>query len=171
MSSGLGAVDRSKAIALGGERAGSGCGRRPGDACRYDMALDSGCTARLASLVMETINGCTVIMSAEAAEPISFGQAATDGAYRILAGTIPAGRPAPAFHVHPHTDEAFYVARGEITCLLGDREIKVSEGCFVFIPRETPHTAWNSGDAPMRGMIVISPGDAEHVFFEPARTT
>lgn len=118
---------------------------------------------------METINGCTVIMSSEAAEPISFGQAETDGAYRILAGTIPAGHPAPAFHVHPHTDEAFYVASGEITCLLVDREIKVLEGGFVFIPRGTPHTAWNSGDAPMLGMIVISPGGAEHVF-EPAQT-
>jgi mannose-6-phosphate isomerase-like protein (cupin superfamily) len=131
------------------------------------MALDSGCTAHLAWLAMETINGCTVIMSSEAAEPISFGQAETDGAYRIMAGSIPAAHPAPDFHVHPHTDEAFYVANGEITCLLADREIKVPAGGFVFIPRGTPHTAWNSGDAPMLGMIVISPGGAEHVF-EPA---
>jgi len=50
---------------------------------------------------METINGCTVIMSSEAAEPISFGQAETDGAYRILAGTIPAGHPAAAFQMDP----------------------------------------------------------------------
>ena len=148
----------------------SGSWRRPYDACRHEMALDSGCTAPLASLAMETINGCTVIMPSEATEPISFGPAETDGAYRILAGTIPAGDPAPAFHVHPHTDEAFYVASGEITCLLGDREIKVPEGGFVFIPRGTPHTAWNSGDAPMLGMIVISPGGAEHVF-ELAQTT
>jgi hypothetical protein len=56
---------------------------------------------------METINGCSVIMSSEAAEPISFGQTETDGAYRILAGTIPAGHPAPALYVHPQTDEAF----------------------------------------------------------------
>jgi mannose-6-phosphate isomerase-like protein (cupin superfamily) len=90
--------------------------------------------------------------------------------YRILAGSIPAGHPAPAFHVHPRTDEAFYVASGEITCLLGDREVKVPEGGFVFIPRGTPHTAWNSGDAPMLGMIVISPDGAEHVF-EPAQIT
>src|SRR5215217_6333978 len=103
------------------------------------MALDRGSTARLASLLMETINGCTVIMSSEAAEPIGFGQAETDGAYRILAGTIPAGQPAPDFHLHPHTDEAFYVAAGKITCLLGDREIEVPAGGFVFIPRGTPH--------------------------------
>jgi mannose-6-phosphate isomerase-like protein (cupin superfamily) len=62
------------------------------------------------------------------------------------------------------------VASGETTCVLGDRDITVSEGGFVFIPRGTPHTAWNSGDPPMLGMIVISPGGAERAF-EPARTT
>jgi len=60
---------------------------------------------------METINGCTLILSSEAAEPIGFGEAETGGAYR-----------------------------------------------------------WNPGDAPMLGMIVISPGSAEHLF-EPAQTT
>jgi hypothetical protein len=57
---------------------------------------------------METINGCTLIPPPEAPEPVSFGAAETDGAYRVLAGTIPPGQPAPPFHVHPHTDEAFY---------------------------------------------------------------
>jgi mannose-6-phosphate isomerase-like protein (cupin superfamily) len=119
---------------------------------------------------METINGCTVIFSSEAPEPVSFGAADTDGAYRILAGKVPRGYPAPAIHFHPHTDEAFYVASGELTCLLGDREIQVPAGSFVFIPRGTPHTAWNFGDGPMLGVIMISPGGAEHVF-EPAQAT
>jgi hypothetical protein len=25
-----------------------------------------------------------------------------------------------------------------------------------------PHTVWNSGDGPLRGLILISPGSAEH---------
>jgi mannose-6-phosphate isomerase-like protein (cupin superfamily) len=112
---------------------------------------------------METINGCTVIPPSEA-EPVSFGPVEMDGAYRVLAGAIPAGQPAPPFHVHPHTDEAFHVAAGEATFLLGDREVRVTAGGFVFVPRGTPHTAWNSGDDPMLGLIVISPGGAEHVF-------
>jgi mannose-6-phosphate isomerase-like protein (cupin superfamily) len=112
---------------------------------------------------METINGCTVIPLSEA-EPVSFGPAEMDGAYRVLAGTIPAGQPAPPFHVHPHTDEAFYVAAGEAKFLLGDREVRVTTGGFVFVPRGMPHTAWNAGDDPLLGLIVISPGAAEHVF-------
>jgi hypothetical protein len=62
------------------------------------------------------------------------------------------------------------VASREITCLLGDHEVKVPEDGFVSIPHGTPHTAWHAGDSPMLGMIVISPGGAEHVF-EPAQTT
>lgn len=119
---------------------------------------------------METINGCTVIPASAAAEPASFGPEETDRAYRVLAGTIPADEPAPPFHVHPHTDEAFYIADGEAAFLLGDREVRVTTGGFVFIPRGMPHTAWNSGDGPMLGLIVISPGDAEHVF-EPVEAS
>jgi len=113
---------------------------------------------------METINGCTVIPPSGAPEPLSFGPAEMDGAYRVLTGTIPAGQPAPPFHLHPHTDETFCVAAGEASFLLGDCEVRVIAGGFVFVPRGMPHTAWNSGDDPMLGLIVISPGDAEHVF-------
>ena len=66
---------------------------------------------------METINGCTVIPRSEAGELVNFGPSQMDGAYRVLAGTIPPGTPAPPFHVHPHTDEAFYVAAGEASFL------------------------------------------------------
>jgi mannose-6-phosphate isomerase-like protein (cupin superfamily) len=119
---------------------------------------------------METINGCTVIAPSEGPEPANFGPSEMDGAYRVLAGTIPADQPEPPFHIHPHTDEAFHIAGGEATFLLGDREVRVTAGGFVFIPRGMPHTAWNSGDGPMLGLIMISPGDAEHVF-EPVEAS
>ena len=63
----------------------------------------------------------------------------------------------------PHTDEAFYVAEGDATFQLGDREVPAGPGCLVFVPRGTPHTVWNSGDRQVRGLIVVSPGDAEHL--------
>ena len=113
---------------------------------------------------METINGSTVIRRSDGSEPVAFGATETDGAYRVVVGAIPPGQPAPPFHVHPHTDEAFYISSGEATFLLGDREIRVDAGGFVFVPRGTPHTAWNSGDQPLLGVITISPGNAEHVF-------
>lgn len=69
--------------------------------------------------------------------------------------------------MHPHTDETFYLASGKATFLLGDRELEVAPGSTVLVPRGTRHTVWNSGDDPVRGIILVSPGDAEHVF-EPA---
>ena len=35
-----------------------------------------------------------MIPPSDAPEPVSFGAAETDGTYRVLAGTIPPGRPA-----------------------------------------------------------------------------
>jgi hypothetical protein len=31
------------------------------------------------------------------------------------------------------------------------------------VPRGVVHTVWNSGNDPVRGLILISPGDREHV--------
>jgi mannose-6-phosphate isomerase-like protein (cupin superfamily) len=87
---------------------------------------------------VETVNGCTVIARSEAPEPTTFGPAETNGAYRVLVGMIPANQPAPPFHRHPHTDEAFHIVGGEATFLLDDREVRVGAGGFIFIPRGTP---------------------------------
>jgi mannose-6-phosphate isomerase-like protein (cupin superfamily) len=86
---------------------------------------------------METINGCTVIPPSEG-EPVSFGPDEMDGAYRVLAGTIRAGQPAPPFHVHPHTDEAFYIAAGEAKFLLGDREVRSPPAASYSFREECP---------------------------------
>ena len=112
---------------------------------------------------METINGCTVVPPSEAPEAVYFGPAETQSAYVLILGEFPAGQQPPPLHLHPHTDEAFYIADGEATFQLGDREVPATAGCLVFVPRDTPHTVWNSGDRPLRGLIVVSPGDAEHL--------
>ena|SRR5215210_4799310 len=113
---------------------------------------------------MAEINGCTVITPAESAELLTWGDEHTDGAYTTLIGAIPVGSPAPPLHIHPTTDEAFYVAEGQAAFRLGDEEISALAGSLVFVPRGTVHTAWNAGDTPARGLIIISPGNVEHEF-------
>ncbi len=113
---------------------------------------------------METVNGCLVIPPSDDANFTRFGPTEVEGAYLVeLVGAIPAGEPGPPPHIHPTTDEAFYLASGEATFLLGDREIRLTSGGFVFVPRGVTHTVWNSGTDPLRGLIVISPGDREHI--------
>jgi mannose-6-phosphate isomerase-like protein (cupin superfamily) len=115
---------------------------------------------------METINGCTVI--AGSSEPTTFGPEQAQDSYSVLIASFPPDYAPPPLHVHPHTDEAFYIAEGDGIFVLGDREIPVAEGGFVFVPRGTPHTVRGTGKA-VRGILIISPGDAEHLF-EPVET-
>ncbi len=119
---------------------------------------------------METINGVTVVAPdpggpvAEAARgPVVFGPEQGNPAYMAWVGAMAAGDPGPPLHVHPHTDEGFYVADGELTFVLGDREVVAPAGTFVFVPKGTVHTARNSGPGPMRAILLLSPGEAEHV--------
>jgi mannose-6-phosphate isomerase-like protein (cupin superfamily) len=111
---------------------------------------------------METIGGCTVVRTA--GEPTTFGPAETAGAYSVIAGPIPPHTEGPPVHTHPNTDEAFYVAAGEAAFTLGGEEFLAGPGDFVLVPRGTPHTVENRGDVAVLGIILISPGDAEHEF-------
>ena len=114
---------------------------------------------------MESINGCTVIQGKSIDGLLTFGPEETAGAYSIMVGAGPPGE-GPALHEHPTTDEAFYVAAGEATFQLGDEQLVVPAGGFVFVPRGTAHTVSNAGPEDLRGLILISPGDVEHQFVE-----
>jgi quercetin dioxygenase-like cupin family protein len=125
---------------------------------------------------MEAVNGATVILpdaggaEAEAARgPVVLGPGQTDEAYVVMVGAMAAGDAGPPLHIHPYTDEAFYIAEGEMTFQLDDREVVAGAGAFVFVPRGMVHTARNSGPGPMRGLLILSPGGAEHIF-QPVET-
>ena len=113
---------------------------------------------------METIGGCTIMRASVATEAVRVGPSEISGAYVVDVGLFPPGQPGPPLHFHPHTDEMFYIADGDATFQLGDSELQLSTGALVIVPRGAAHTVWNSGDRPVRGLIVISPGDAEHEF-------
>ena len=113
---------------------------------------------------METVNGCTVITPTVGAGVIHLGPSEMQGAYAAEIGVFPPGEPPPPVRLDPHTNETFYIGAGEGTFLLGDREVRLTAGGVVFVPRGVAHTVWNSGEDPIRGLIVISPGDAAHEF-------
>jgi uncharacterized cupin superfamily protein len=114
--------------------------------------------------LMETISGCTVMRPSEASEPVRIGPSQISGAFVVEVGMFPPGQAGPPLHLHPHTDEMFYIADGDATFHLGDSELQLSTGGLVIVPRGIAHTVWNSGDRPVRGLLVISPGDVEHQF-------
>ncbi len=119
---------------------------------------------------METINGATVVWPDEGGAvaeaergPLIFGPEENAGAYVAWVGAAPTDDEGPPLHIHPYTDEGFYVADGEMTFQFEDREVVASAGTFVFVPRGVVHTARNAADRPMRGLLILSPGEAEHI--------
>lgn len=108
---------------------------------------------------MEKISGATFVFDQEG-EPDLLGTDLIGRSYRVLVGRAPVGE-GPPMHIHPETDEGFYVGEGELTFVFPDREVVAGPGAFVFVPRGTEHTAHIT--KPLRGLLIYSPGDAEHI--------
>jgi quercetin dioxygenase-like cupin family protein len=92
----------------------------------------------------------------------------TGGAYGLVETAVPPGSSGPPPHVHPGEEEAFYVLEGEVTILLGDRELAASTGFFMLVPRGTVHTFSNRSDREARLLVIISPAGFEQAFAEMA---
>lgn len=102
---------------------------------------------------------------------IKAGAADTGGAYALLELTIPPGGTGSPPHYHIATEEAFYVARGELTFTVGGRTTRAAQGSFVFVPRGVVHSFRNTGTDPAGLLITASPGDFEGYFLELAQLT
>ncbi|GHJ40991.1 cupin domain-containing protein [Streptomyces sp. TS71-3] len=67
-----------------------------------------------------------------------------------------------ALHTHPESDEVLYVIDGEGVQTVGDSgEFPVRTGDFVFVPKGTLHSTFNTGWRQLRLIAVYTPGGAE----------
>ncbi len=73
--------------------------------------------------------------------------------------TIAAPGEGPPLHVHRDRDETIYVLDGRFRVKLAGNLVDAPAGSFVFIPRGTPHTWQNVGDAPARFFATVMPAD------------
>ena len=94
-----------------------------------------------------------VISSSDAAKLTHFGPAEMAAAYVAIVGVFPPGEPAPPLHLHPDTDEAFYLAEGEAIFMLGDREVPARGRDLVFVPRGTAHTVGTPARSRLMGCL------------------
>jgi mannose-6-phosphate isomerase-like protein (cupin superfamily) len=69
----------------------------------------------------------------------------------ILVDTRP-GR-GPKLHRHEY-EEVFVLREGEVTFTIGDAERVARAGDTVFVPPDTPHAFFHTGDSPL-GMVAI----------------
>ena len=92
----------------------------------------------------------------------------TGGSIGVLEATSPPGYGPPR-HIHYSSDELFYVLEGEFLFLVGERQISVMPGAFVFIPRGTVHAAKVIGNKPGKVLTAYVPGGLERSFEEFAQ--
>jgi quercetin dioxygenase-like cupin family protein len=74
------------------------------------------------------------------------------------------GGPPP--HVHSEEDETFYIVRGSLEILLGDRTHLAKAGDFVYVPRGTVHRFKNVGSGAAVQLVTFSPAGIEKFFQE-----
>ena len=92
------------------------------------------------------------------------GEHTHDG-YFLTHAIVPSGGGPPA-HIHTREEEAFYIIRGELTFLVGDRELTASAGTFLNVPRDTRHRFRNAGDEEAEMIFWFAPAAIEGLFDE-----
>jgi quercetin dioxygenase-like cupin family protein len=87
----------------------------------------------------------------------------TAGAVAIVEHPVaPGGFALP--HTHSLEDEISYVLEGRIAAEIGERELTVEAGEYLFKPRGVKHAFWNPTDRPARLMEIIAPAGLEGFF-------
>ena len=69
---------------------------------------------------------------------------------------LPAGA-AVGRHHHLETEEIYYILQGRGRMMVGNESREVATGDAVFIPRQMIHTLENTGNEPMKILLVCGP--------------
>jgi mannose-6-phosphate isomerase-like protein (cupin superfamily) len=80
--------------------------------------------------------------------------------------TMAPHRHGPEMHFHEDEDDAFYVLDGELTFLLGEREVAAPAGTFVLVPPRVEHTFENRTDTPVRILNIHAPAGFDRRLLE-----
>jgi quercetin dioxygenase-like cupin family protein len=81
----------------------------------------------------------------------------TGGAYAIVEIVSTPGDPPTPPHVHVDSEEAIYVASGEISITAADETYAAPAGTFALVPRGTVHSHSYRGEGPARVLLIGSP--------------
>lgn len=93
--------------------------------------------------------------------------AATDG--QLMIGRFDVARgEAPPYHKHLHEDEVFLLIKGTALVWVDDREMELSEGGIVFLPKNIPH-AYRITSERADLLMINTPAGIEGMFRETGR--
>ena len=89
----------------------------------------------------------------------------TEGRFSTQSAVLGAGKLVVP-HSHRYEDEFSFVFRGRIGGRVGDQDVVVEEGGFLFKPRGIVHALWNPTDVDAIIIEFISPAGFEGFFEE-----
>lgn len=84
----------------------------------------------------------------------------------LIYDTIRHEKGGPAFHVHHHQDEWFYVMRGEFLVKVADTTFTLRPGDSAFAPRTIPHTFAKIGEEEGQMLVLFQPAGMMEAFFK-----
>jgi quercetin dioxygenase-like cupin family protein len=87
----------------------------------------------------------------------------TDGKYAMLEVIVPPGGGPPP-HIHSREEESFLILEGEITFIVGDKQIVAMAGSFANMPVGSLHTFKNTSDKTARMIVSVAPAGLEQMF-------
>jgi mannose-6-phosphate isomerase-like protein (cupin superfamily) len=70
--------------------------------------------------------------------------------------TLPPGASVTPHH-HEVLEEVYYIIEGTGVMTIGDERREVGEGDTIYIPKNHRHTLTNTGETPMRLLLVCGP--------------
>jgi quercetin dioxygenase-like cupin family protein len=89
----------------------------------------------------------------------------TNGAYAAIEVLV-SPQNGPPLHTHTREDECFYILSGELTFTIAGRTHRAEAGTWVHAPRDIAHTYRNTGNAPARALVLVTPAGFEQFFLE-----
>jgi uncharacterized cupin superfamily protein len=117
------------------------------------------------------------LSSATPSEPINIGQlsiqylvdGAATGGMGIFELTVPPGSQVPPPHSHTRNDECVYVLEGTLRYSVDAKIRDLTQGEWMFTPRESVHHFSNPHSGTARALIVLTP-DIGAQYFRDVRT-
>jgi quercetin dioxygenase-like cupin family protein len=87
----------------------------------------------------------------------------TKGAYLVME-VVAAPRNGVPMHVHDNEEEHFIVVDGTLRVAYGDQALDATAGTAVTVPKGVPHAWCNLSDAPVKMLVIFTPGHIEGLF-------
>lgn len=84
----------------------------------------------------------------------------TDAGFMLFEDAVEAGKRTP-LHIHPESDETFYVLEGSISLHVDGEQHELSTGGVAFVPRGVPHAFLVSSPGGARMLCLHTPGGGE----------